>query len=229
MDIQEAAKEKNANSIKLSILICALTSRVNLSKELFKNLYAQLGERNNDYYCGNDYEINTITSHKMPVELIVCMDNGQMTVGAKRNLLIKKAKGDYVCFIDDDDKVDIHYAQIILNSIVHCQNKESTPLPDVIVFDAIRFHNGEIDRLVKYGREFIKDNNTANCYYRIPNHLCPVKRELALKVKFKEVNFGEDSDYAKRLLPLLKNEFKIGLTLYWYMFNDKISATHGRR
>jgi len=48
-----------------------------------------------------------------------------------------------------------------------------------------------------------------------------VKTELAKQIPFKAVNFGEDSDYAKRLLPLLKTQERINETLYNYLYNDK--------
>jgi len=52
-----------------------------------------------------------------------------------------------------------------------------------------------------------------------------VKRELALQVPFKEINFGEDADYAKRLKPLLKSEHSIHKVLYHYDYNSKTTET----
>ena len=54
-------------------------------------------------------------------------------------------------------------------------------------------------------------------YYRCPNHLNPVKRELALKVRFLPQDSGEDCDYSKRLLPLLKTETYIEGIIYNYL------------
>jgi hypothetical protein len=52
-----------------------------------------------------------------------------------------------------------------------------------------------------------------------------VKRELAMAVKFKQVNFGEDADYARRLLPLIKTEHQIDKVLYSYLFDTHKTET----
>ena len=43
-----------------------------------------------------------------------------------------------------------------------------------------------------------------------------VKRHLALKAKFPDKTFGEDAEYAKRLLPFLRVEYNINQNLYEY-------------
>lgn len=177
----------------LSILICSIKSRAKQLRELLLSL--------NEQTNFNEVEILTLT------------DNCEMKVGEKRNRLLLKAKGKYICFIDDDDIVTPSYIAKILEAA-----KEDM---DVIVFDAFRYDKGVKDRLAKYGIEYKRDSNTKDVYYRIPNHLMPVKRELALQAPFKEINFGEDADYAKRLLPLLKTQIRIDDTLYFYMYNPK--------
>jgi hypothetical protein len=65
-------------------------------------------------------------------------------------------------------------------------------------------------------------------YYRTINHLCPVKRELALQVKFpRGINNGEDADYSNRLRPLLKTEVYINKDMYHYDFNTN-TTTQGK-
>lgn len=185
---------KDRQQIKLSILICSLHSRKEKLNHLLAGLQPQI-DRFKEAEC------------------IIAVDDKQMKIGAKRNYLTSLAKGDYITFIDDDDLVDDNYCSLLLTSI--------EKNPDVIVFDAVRYANGKLDRPVKYGIEYIKDYHDRNFYYRIPNHLMCVKRELALQVQFKEINFGEDSDYAKRLLPLLKTQERIEETLYTYLYIDK--------
>ena len=58
-------------------------------------------------------------------------------------------------------------------------------------------------------------------YYRTPNHISPVKRELALLAGFPEIAFSEDAEYSKRLLPHLKTEVKIPGILYYYRYESK--------
>ena len=57
-------------------------------------------------------------------------------------------------------------------------------------------------------------------YFRNPNHLNPVKRELALKVRFPEINHGEDHDYSKAIHPHLKTEEYIESPIYYYLYRS---------
>jgi hypothetical protein len=67
--------------------------------------------------------------------------------------------------------------------------------------------------------------NEQNMFYRLPNHLCPVKREIALNCQFTNKNFGEDSDYAEKINIHIKNEYHIQDKLYFYMYNSNTSQT----
>ena len=186
--------------MKLSILICSLHSRKDKLKRLTDILQPQLKK-----FDGL-------------VEVIVAVDEKENSIGSKRNYLMIKSdpyldsKG-YLAFIDDDDTVADNYVELLLEAM-----QADT---DVIVFDALRYVDGTVDKAVKYGIEFGKDYHDSKFYYRIPNHLMCVKKELALQVPFKEINFGEDSDYAKRLLPLLKTQARIDRILYSYLYNSK--------
>jgi glycosyltransferase involved in cell wall biosynthesis len=150
-------------------------------------------------------------------EVIVCTDNKQMKVGAKRNLLLKAASGEYVSFIDDDDMVSVDYVSELLNA--------TKSKADVIVFDVMRYENGNPDRPVSYSRNFSRDYSKKSRHFRIPNHLMCFKKEIALKAGFPEVNFGEDSEFAKRALPLIKTGHTIFKTLYEYWFDNSITET----
>lgn len=69
----------------LSILICSLHSRSHLLAELKAILQPQL--------TGD-------------VELLIEIDNKEISTGAKRNILLNRAQGKYIVFIDDDDMVN---------------------------------------------------------------------------------------------------------------------------
>lgn len=186
---------KDKQQIKLSLLVCSLHSRKDKLKRLTDILMPQLDK------------------FKGLVEACVAVDEKTNSIGAKRNHLIIKSKGEYICFVDDDDTVSDNYVELLLEAM-----QADT---DVIVFDALRYVDGTVDKAVKYGIEYGKDYHDSKFYYRIPNHLMCVKKELALQVPFKEINFGEDSDYAKRLLPLLKTQARIDRILYSYLYNSK--------
>lgn len=207
----------------LSILICSIESRGSQLIDLLGNLTSQLPDGFHprfDYQekWGDGFYIKKTISKE--VEIVFCIDNKQMKVGDKRNLLLSQSTGEYVTFIDDDDKVSADYISALLEGV-----KSGC---DVIVFDAKYYHNGKFDRPVKYGIDYMQDHNRPQAYYRIPNHLMCVKREHALRVGFKPISFGEDADYAKRLLPHLKTQHRIEKCLYEYWFNDKTTETQRR-
>jgi glycosyltransferase involved in cell wall biosynthesis len=176
----------------LSILICSLKSRAALLKRLQDRLAPQLTP---------------------DVEVIVKTDGGQMPIGRKRNALLDEAKGDYICFVDDDDLVSEDYVALILAACA-CR-------PDVVSFNLQHLLNGNHIGDTEHSlRHEIWINDTSvfpHKYYRCPNHLNPVRRDLALKVRFPEKNTLEDKEYSIKLRPMLKTEVMIQKQIYYYM------------
>jgi len=172
--------------MKLSILICTITGREDLLNRLLKMLERQTSKQ---------------------VEILVEKDDKEMTIGTKRNRLLEQAKGEYVCYIDDDDMVSGDYIPRILKAL------ETNPDCCGIEGKINRRKNANLFiHSTQYKTWFEKDG----IYYRCPNHLNPVRRELALQVKFPNKNHGEDIDYSYGILPLLKNEVYIKEPIYFY-------------
>ena len=185
----------------LSILILTLPTRIDCYSNLIKKLNQQVIENN--------------LIHR--VQILTICDSKEISVGEKRNILLNQSCGKYICFIDDDDEVAPNYLISILNSIDksnadvitfcgdYVENSQRTP------FSISSVHRGNF--------------NATNMFYRLPNHLCPAKRELALSCMFTDKNFGEDSDYAEKINLLVKNEYHIKEKLYFYLFNSVLSQT----
>ena len=145
--------------------------------------------------------------------LIRSEDRHEMTTGFKRNLLLDDAEDSRaVCFIDDDDSVHPGYLPSILNAL--------DSRPDVVGFKARRFVEGrqigEAIHSIRYKKSQTVAIGDWIRYERVPNHLNPVRTELARGVRFKDITYGEDHDYANRLRPLLKTEKFIDNYLYDY-------------
>jgi hypothetical protein len=185
--------------LKLSILIPTLESRAYELAYLLNTLNLQILEAN--------------AFDKVEIKMVA--DKGEVSIGAKRNELLRMANGEYVCFIDDDDKVENYYIKTILNAL------ESKPdclsLRGVITWDNT---NPEIfEHSVRYNE--YKTNHTGEVKYeRFPNHLNVIKKDIATQFKFPEINHGEDTDWATQINKsgLLKNEFYIDKTLYHYQY-----------
>jgi len=201
--------------MKISILICSLKSRSESLTALINSIVPTMGDTYKEEAHDMDFYMCKIIGKE--VEIVYCIDNGQMTVGMKRNILLKNCSGEYVAYADDDDKVSADYIPELLQGIATGA--------DVVCFKAAYFVNSVFDRPVLYSKAYRKDYHDRLAYYRIPNHLMCVKRELAMAVKFKQVNFGEDADYARRLLPLIKTEHQIDKVLYSYLFDTHKTET----
>jgi glycosyltransferase involved in cell wall biosynthesis len=200
--------------MKLSILIPTLESR----KEKFCKLVGHIIEGEpvelpDIFYDKSDRitfnRLYDIEDGVLEIEICYDIDGGQLSVGVKRQKLLERATGDYICFIDDDDMVPDDYVAKILNAI------ESEP-DCCSLTGELHWPNGGIERF-EHSIDYDKWEKKDNVYLRYPNHLNAVKRELALQVGFKDLRHGEDRDYSDRLKPLLKTETKIEGVIYHYM------------
>lgn len=194
--------------MKLSILICSLFNRASSLKRLLDILEKQTTSQ---------------------VEVLVIKDNGKMSVGSKRNSLLEKAQGQYICFVDDDDLVSEDYISKILAAIktepdccgieglislcLRVRNKRRSTLTGRKQWMKGPRIQRKFIHSIKYKTWFEKDH----VYYRCPNHLNPIKKELALQIGFPNIYTGEDKDYSQRLLPLLKTEVYIEKPIYFYL------------
>jgi hypothetical protein len=146
------------------------------------------------------------------VEIIYLIDNKTIMLGDKRNLMIEMASGKYISFVDCDDRITDDYISVLLEAT----NSDS----DVIVFQAEVSLNGNAPKICYYSKDYKADYNTEDAYYRLPNHICCVKKEVSKYVSFPSLKRAEDSGYSKLLKDHLKTEYKIDRVLYYYDYND---------
>jgi glycosyltransferase involved in cell wall biosynthesis len=142
------------------------------------------------------------------VEMLAICDNGELSIGAKRNQLLEAAKGDYVCFVDDDDMISPFYIFGILTAI-----KDN---PDCVGIEGIITSTGIGPKKFVHSLQYVDWFEKDDVYYRCPNHLNPIKREIALDAKFPETYFGEDKEFSQRLKGKLKTEVFIKGPIYFY-------------
>jgi glycosyltransferase involved in cell wall biosynthesis len=206
----------DADHPKLSILICHLEGRALQLAELGKCLLDQLDKIGHAEFAD---PTGMGAAHIIcnGVEIITESDNGELSIGAKRNLLLDRAGGDYICFIDDDDMVPDYYVAEILAAITPDKTGNT---PDAVGIFGHYYHDGRgPDRFVhsiQYS-EWFTDTDGVLC--RTPNHINPVKRSLALKARFPEINHGEDFEYSQRILKLLDTDPEFAKT---EVFIDKV-------
>ena len=185
------------SQIKLSILIPTIPQRFVMFEDL---------------QFGLKWQINT--KYNGQVEIINdCSMN--CTTGEKRNRLLEKAKGDFIVFIDDDDEVSDDYVESIIQAIDSNPHIDCIGMKGKITFDGANEKKWIIS--TSCGSWYEKDN----MYFRTPNHISPVRREIALKVKFPKIMIGEDYEYSMGILPYLKREVFIDKELYHYKYVTK--------
>jgi hypothetical protein len=178
--------------IKLSILIATIESRAALFAELYLKIDRQKTQE---------------------VEILSEIDNKQISIGRKRQILLERAKGDYVVFIDDDDDVSMDYIDQILQAI----KTEPDCVGMLIDCDMQGVKQNAIAslRYKNWG-----ENKDGFKYIRSPYHKTPVKRWIALKAGFPDKRFGEDYEYSMRLINsgLLKTEVMVKSPIYFYRY-----------
>ncbi|MEO7045097.1 MAG: glycosyltransferase family A protein [Ferruginibacter sp.] len=199
----------------LSILIPSIESRRELLSELVCGLILQCGIIKNIFSFDQE-GCNILILKFDKTEIIVAIDNKQITTGQKRNLLLSLANNEYCVQIDEDDYVYPYYVEEILNAI-----KSS---PDCVATNGIMTTDGNslIEwRLSKSYPNVTINENGKQLYLRTTNHISPVKRELALKAMFPHISNGEDKEFSDRLNQFLFTETRIDKPMYHYKFNSK--------
>lgn len=178
--------------MKLSILIPALKSRP------WECVYNKLVKQ----------------ASNLDVEILLNLDNGQATSGVKRQELLDQSRGDYICYVDDDDDVADNY----INKIYTAMNSGA----DVISFN-----------LALYKEGLPREQWTLGCFpnsrkqgVMLVNHLCAWKRSLASKVSW--CPFLGNSDDHLWSQPLyfagcVKSNFHINEILYEYRFSTVVT------
>ncbi|AMS02569.1 glycosyltransferase [Gordonia phage Yvonnetastic] len=197
--------------IELSILVCSTHTRYNtFAPKIQEQLYGQLNESNQDR-----------------VEILMLTDNKQIMLGEKRNMMVEMAQGEWVVFVDDDDRVAPDYIDQLLAGITEA--RKADVLVNVITFNASVSINGKPPKLCRYSHLYTEDHDTADEYHRLPNHICCVRRDTALRVPFPSIPYGEDSGYSKQLIELLIHGLHIDKVLYYYDYNSSTSETQQQK
>lgn len=197
-----------AGVMKLSILIPTLSSRAAVLAGLIRKLEKQIAA------LGPQPE----------VEVLIFEDNKQQSVGAKRTKLILEAHGEYVVFVDDDDDIADDYVYQFVRAI------KENPGVDCIGMRGVITTNGHDARQVVYSLKNVGLFEAGGVYYRPPSHLTPIRRAIASRYVYADSSFGEDSDWAVRVMKdkALKTEFFVDKVLYHYQFSPNNSETQNR-
>lgn len=187
-------KEAAPDEILLTIAVCTMPSRMESLTKVIRDLVGQADGK--------------------PVEVFCFLDNRKSNVSEKRNLIIAGAKGRFISFVDDDDKVEPDYVDAILGEI------RKNPDADCIVFDALVYGYTPEPKLCKYDVGF---NHWADekAYYRKPNHIMAYRTEISRRHQYKKElsASSEDTEWADRASKDVKKQVRIEKVLYHYLYD----------
>ena len=200
-----------ANEILLSVMILSIPSRMENVISLMKTLETQMG-------------------NKRSVEILVFTDNRSQSISEKRNVLLNSARGKFVCFLDDDDRIGNDYIGSSIEAI------QSNPDVDCISFDQFCTLDGEPMNVSfgignPHGQLWRDEDGMLGNIKRPPYHMCLWKRELAQSEEFRPMfaangqSYGEDIDWLLRLYPKVQTEYHIPKPMHLYVYNSKTTTS----
>lgn len=188
--------------IRLTICIPTVNGREEVCKKLIEEVNRQIAENNLD----------------REIQVIVDKDNKQVSIGEKRNRMYKISKGLFTVQIDDDDWIAPDYVKL-------CHEATYEPV-DCIGYQEYCTFNGinpqKSDMSIKYPRwnDFNPPVNGFD-HARTPFCKTPIKTTICQKVGVKDMRWGEDHDFAKRIYPFLKREHYINKSMYFYRYKKE--------
>jgi len=201
--------------MKISILIPSLVSRQNELSELINSLKSQLSKQPKiSFIVKENYTAIKMTSDDF--EIIIDIDNKQVSTGEKRNRLVKEAIGDYIIMIDDDDEIPPYYIEQLL--IAAESDADCFAISGNMTTDGMNEIKWRLSK--DYENVTVKENGI-DVYLRKTNHITAVKRELALLAPFPDKSNAEDKGYSDSVNKFLKSEFVISLPMYHYRYSTK--------
>jgi glycosyltransferase involved in cell wall biosynthesis len=145
------------------------------------------------------------------VEVLELVNDGSKSIGYYRNELLNSALGKYVCFIDADDIIADDYISQVMEGIN--KNVDCCSLIGIITID------GNNPTLFEHSIKY-EAYQLTNKYERYPNHLNVIRRSIAIQFEFKDISFGEDTDWATQIKNsgLIKTEHYINKPIYFYEY-----------
>jgi glycosyltransferase involved in cell wall biosynthesis len=173
----------------LSVIMITIPERDLSFRKLHLKLRQQLKYCNQVHPSLGDVEIVRVVTPKFP--------EGP-SIGEKRQMGLEQSKGEYVCWLDDDDDISPDYLEIMLR-LAYTE-------PDVLTFSNLsRFDSFWC--VVRMSLDTKEDEQVKpGIINRRPYHVCGWRKSIALKAGFPATNWDEDTGFVSRALPLCTSE-----------------------
>lgn len=170
-----------------------------------------------------DIARSMLNEYSMDIQTqFVFVDQKNKGLSGARNTGIAIAKGDYISFLDSDDKILPDYFAHLLPMID--ENNY-----DIIDFDLIN-SNDELLSTRKYTEEDVSDTNSI---FRAGNWFCccrAFKKDIIGKSRFVPSIYYEDLAFTPSIYLKAKNTIHLDVPVYWYRLNQEgITLTFSKK
>jgi hypothetical protein len=155
-------------------------------------------------------ELHAQVCPNVKIKITLGFDNREKTIGAKRQQMLEAAEGKYVSFIDDDDRVTQAYFEDAAACIAG--NYDCMRLRGQIAQST--FTHSIVTRI----NSPMANHDT---FLRPPNHLNPMKTDIAKLVRFRDASTGEDFDWTFKLarVGFLRTEYRSDESRIHYIYD----------
>jgi glycosyl transferase family 2 len=188
-----------------SILICTLARR----EEKFLKLLGQL--------------LPQVEESSESVEVVALQNQGELRLDRYRERLLEDARGEYLCFVDDDDWVSDDYVSSVVDALTDGR-------PDVVGWRHANTGTPGQFTDVSLAHANQPSEPVGGVYLRGFTHMNPVRSELARQGTFMSDSpgyTGEDLVFVRSVLPLLRQEFQLSSVVYTYQWSCDDSTQNG--
>jgi glycosyltransferase involved in cell wall biosynthesis len=185
----------------ISILIPTMKKRERLFRQVLAEVERQIRE-----------------TPEIRVEVLWESDNGELTLGQKRNVLMDRCNGTYHCFIDDDDVIARDFLRTFIPMI------QSDIDYDCASFVGAHYMRGAFNKLFHHSLEYPEWEERSDRFIRSVSPMNMIKTSIVREVRYKDIRNTEDHEFSKRLMASgrVKTEFKINPNRPIYHYIDGV-------
>lgn len=195
--------------ILLSVLMATTADREPVFTPLYNELMSQVA------YC------QTVHPSLGRVEVLVdsrprFLDGGP-SIGAKRDALLQKASGKYVCYLDSDEAIAPNYLETLMRL---CYGN-----PDCVTFRNLTKTDGYwtvIDMSLKHEDEEASPDRIIK---RGLWHINPIRSSYAKLIPFPDTNWGEDAAWIAQVKGYCQTEAKTDAIIHCYQHSASKSES----
>lgn len=142
--------------------------------------------------------------------------NGGPSIGKKRQALVQRARGKYLCFLDDDENISPMYVESLVRLCLHER--------DIATFRAFvktDHYWGLVN--MSLDNEVNEETGPDRIIKRTPWPCCPVRTRFAQRFDFPDTNYSEDFAWMEQVLKLCSDEAHTDQILMQYNHSKKTS------